>query len=84
MTESSEKDLVIVALRQRIGELVSTYETEIALIRAKFTKLSEEYEHVSKVLADQASSTDSTPALTPKEKFVPPIIKQKVEQSINV
>ena len=40
MAESNEKDLVIAALRQRIGELVSAYETDIAVIRAGYTKLS--------------------------------------------
>lgn len=62
MTESSEKDLVITALRQRIGELVSAYETEIAIIRANYTKLKEEFDHISKVLADQAPDTSDDEA----------------------
>jgi hypothetical protein len=32
-------DLVISALQQRIGELVSNYETHIAILRAEITQL---------------------------------------------
>lgn len=32
-------ELVITALQQRIGELVSNYETQIALLRAEITQL---------------------------------------------
>mgnify|MGYP006270020997 CR=1 FL=1 len=32
-------ELVITALQQRIGELVSGYETQIALLRAEITQL---------------------------------------------
>lgn len=32
-------DLVITALQQRIGELVSNYETQIAILRADITHL---------------------------------------------
>jgi len=35
-------ELVIAALQQRIGEIVSNYETQIAFIRADLTKLMEE------------------------------------------
>lgn len=80
MTESDEKDLVISALRQRIGELVSAYETDIALIRAKYTKLSKDFEHLSKVFAEQANIIDSTLDTKPGKKFVPPIIKKELEQ----
>lgn len=34
-------DLVISALQQRIGELVSNYETHIAVLRAEITQLQE-------------------------------------------
>ena len=40
MAEKAE--LVITALQQRIGEIVSTYETQIAILRAEITKLMEE------------------------------------------
>ena len=42
MAEKAE--LVITALQQRIGEIVSNYETQIALLRAEITKLIEEKE----------------------------------------
>lgn len=42
MAEKAE--LVITALQQRIGEIVSTYETQIAILRAEITKLLEEKE----------------------------------------
>ena len=37
-------ELVITALQQRIGEIVSNYETQIAILRAEITKLMEEKE----------------------------------------
>jgi len=42
MAEKAE--LVITALQQRIGEIVSNYETQIAFLRAEITKLIEEKE----------------------------------------
>jgi len=38
----SKAELVITALQQRIGELVSQYETHIALLRAELTHLQKE------------------------------------------
>jgi restriction endonuclease S subunit len=40
MAEKAE--LVITALQQRIGEIVSNYETQIAILRAEITNLIEE------------------------------------------
>lgn len=42
MAEKAE--LIITALQQRIGEIVSNYETQIAILRAEVTKLIEEKE----------------------------------------
>ena len=42
MTEKIE--LVLTALQQRMGELVVSYETQIALLRAEITQLIEEKE----------------------------------------
>ena len=42
MAEKAE--LIITALQQRIGEIVSNYETQIAFLRAEITKLMEEKE----------------------------------------
>lgn len=38
-------ELVIQALQQRIGEIVSNYETQIAVLRAELTQLVEEKEN---------------------------------------
>lgn len=40
MAEKAE--LIVAALQQRIGEIVSNYETQIAILRAEITKLIEE------------------------------------------
>ena len=37
-------ELIITALQQRIGEIVSSYETQIAILRAEITNLMEEKE----------------------------------------
>ena len=61
MAEKAE--LVITALQQRIGEIVSNYETQIAFLRAEITKLMEEQkekidavqayeEHLNSITAD--------------------------------
>ncbi len=61
MAEKAE--LVITALQQRIGEIVSNYETQIAKLRAEITKLMEEEEakieavedyeeHLSNIVSD--------------------------------
>lgn len=36
---SSKHELVITALQQRIGEIVSNYETQIAILRAEITEM---------------------------------------------
>ncbi len=38
---SNKAELVIAALQQRIGEIVSNYETQIAILRAEITQLVE-------------------------------------------
>jgi hypothetical protein len=40
MAEKAE--LIITALQQRIGEIVSSYETQIAILRAELTSIVEE------------------------------------------
>ena len=42
MAEKAE--LIVMALQQRIGEIVSNYETQIAVLRAEITKLMEDKE----------------------------------------
>lgn len=41
-------ELVVAALQQRIGELVSGYETQIAILRAEITKLVNEKQEKEK------------------------------------
>ncbi len=40
----NKAELVVMALQQRIGELVSNYETQIAILRAEITQFSQERE----------------------------------------
>ena len=42
MNEKAE--LIITALQQRIGEIVSSYETQIAILRAELTQQAQEKE----------------------------------------
>lgn len=61
MQEKAE--LVITALQQRIGEIVSNYETQIAILRAEVTQLVEQLEQKNKNEAIQEYS-DSLNNLT--------------------
>lgn len=36
---SDKKDLIITALQQRIGEIVTNYETQVAILRAELTEI---------------------------------------------
>lgn len=44
----NKAELIIMALQQRIGELVSNYETQIAVLRAEITQYSQEQEEKEK------------------------------------
>lgn len=50
MAEKAE--LVITAMQQRIGELVSNYETQIAVLRAEITQLLEEKNNREKAIQE--------------------------------
>ena len=52
-------ELIITALQQRIGEIVSNYETQIAILRAELTQLSQDKEDKEKAIKDYE---DSLPA----------------------
>jgi oligoendopeptidase F len=56
MAEKAE--LVIAALQQRIGEVVSNYETQIAFLRAEITKLIEEKEAKVEAVKEYESHLD--------------------------
>ena len=56
MTQKAE--LVVAALQQRIGELVANYETQIAILRAEITQLSDELKKFTGV-KEETKSEDS-------------------------
>ena len=49
---SDRNELIITALQQKIGELVSNYETQIAILRAELTQLSQEKESKEKAVKE--------------------------------
>jgi flagellar biosynthesis chaperone FliJ len=49
-------ELVITALQQRIGELVSNYETQIAVLRAEITQLIQDQEDKQKAVNEYSQS----------------------------
>jgi hypothetical protein len=49
---AEKAELIITALQQRIGEIVSNYETQIAIFRAEITQLVEEKEAKSAAIQD--------------------------------
>lgn len=53
---SDKAELMIIALQQRIGELVSGYESQIALLRAELTELIREKEEREKAIQDYSDS----------------------------
>jgi uncharacterized small protein (DUF1192 family) len=57
MTQKAE--LVITALQQRIGELVSNYETQVAILRAEITQLMEERDAKEKAVEDYSDSLNN-------------------------
>lgn len=63
--DETSKDLIITALRQRIGEMSSAYEFQIATIRAEYTKLENLYR--------QLASTVSQPEPPIEEKSFPSV-----------
>lgn len=57
MAEKAE--LVITALQQRIGEIVSNYETQIAILRAEITKLMEEKQEKNEAVQQYQEHLDN-------------------------
>jgi len=49
-------ELIITALQQRIGELVSNYETQVAILRAELTQMSNEQEEKKKAIKEYSDS----------------------------
>ena len=52
----NKAELVIMALQQRIGELVSNYETQVAILRAEITQAAQEQEEKEKAKAEYSES----------------------------
>lgn len=52
----NKAELIIMALQQRIGELVSNYETQIAILRAEITQYSQEQEEKQKATEKYSKS----------------------------
>lgn len=53
---ADKAELVITALQQRIGELVSNYETQIAILRAELTQQMQEKEEKEKAVKEFENS----------------------------
>ena len=51
--------MVITALQQRIGELVSNYETQIAVLRAEITQLIDEKKEHEKSVQEYSDSLNN-------------------------
>ena len=52
-------ELIITALQQRIGEIVTNYETQIAVLRAEITTLLNEREEKTKAVDDYQQHLDN-------------------------
>ncbi len=53
---SNKAELIITALQQRIGEVVASYETQIAVLRAELTELLLEKEEREKAIQEYSNS----------------------------
>jgi hypothetical protein len=53
-------ELIITALQQRIGELVSNYETQVAILRAEITQLMEEKNAKEKAVQEYSDSLSNS------------------------
>lgn len=54
----NKAELVIMALQQRIGELVSNYETQVAVLRAEITQAAQEKEEKEKAKEEYSKSLE--------------------------
>ena len=59
---ADKAELVITALQQRIGELVSNYETQVAILRAEITNLMEEKKAKNEAVQEYKEHLDNLPA----------------------
>jgi hypothetical protein len=54
----NKAELVIMALQQRIGDLVSNYETQVAILRAEITQAAQEKEAKQKAMEEYSNSIE--------------------------
>jgi phage host-nuclease inhibitor protein Gam len=59
---ADKAELVITALQQRIGEIVSNYETQIAILRAEITNLMEEKQAKNEAVQEYQEHLDNLTA----------------------
>lgn len=57
---ADKAELVITALQQRIGEIVSNYETQVAILRAEITALMNEKEEREKAVQEYSDSISNS------------------------
>lgn len=55
----NKNELIITALQQRIGEIVSNYETQVAILRAEITELVQEKQDKEKAINDYSLSVEN-------------------------
>jgi hypothetical protein len=56
-------ELIITALQQRIGELVSNYETQIAILRAELTQIMQEQQDKEKAIDEYSKEISEKASL---------------------
>lgn len=56
---TTKAELVVVALQQRIGEIVSNYEAQVAMLRAEITQLVNEKESKVEAVQEYKQHLDS-------------------------
>lgn len=55
---ADKAELIITALQQRIGEIVSNYETQIAILRSEITLLMDQNQEREKSIQEYSDSLD--------------------------
>jgi restriction endonuclease S subunit len=55
---ADKTELIITALQQRIGEIVSNYETQIAVLRSEITLLIDQNQEREKSIEEYSDSLD--------------------------
>jgi hypothetical protein len=56
---NNKAELVIAALQQRIGEIVSNYETQVAVLRAEITELMNEKQEHEKAIQEYSDGLNN-------------------------